>query len=43
MPIPKMMSAAVVENFREPLVMRELLVPMPGPGQALVEVMASGV
>ena len=43
MPIPKMMSAAVVENFREPLVMRELPVPMPGPGQALVEVMASGV
>jgi len=43
MPIPKMMSAAVVERFREPLVMRERPVPTPGPGQALVEIMASGV
>ena len=43
MPIQKMMSAAVVEKFREPLVMRELPVPTPGPGQALVEIMASGV
>jgi propanol-preferring alcohol dehydrogenase len=38
-----MMSAAVVERFREPLVMRERPVPTPGPGQALVEIMASGV
>jgi alcohol dehydrogenase, propanol-preferring len=43
MPIPKIMNAAVVEQFREPLVMRELPVPTPGPGQALVEIMASGV
>jgi propanol-preferring alcohol dehydrogenase len=43
MPIPNTMSAAVVERFREPLVMRELPVPTPGPGQALVEIMASGV
>jgi propanol-preferring alcohol dehydrogenase len=43
MPIPKNMNAAVVEKFREPLVMRELPVPKPGPGQALVEIMASGV
>jgi len=38
-----MMSAAVVERFREPLAMRERPVPTPGPGQALVEIMASGV
>src|SRR5271166_88402 len=43
MPIPKTMRAAVVERFREPLVMRELPVPTPGPGQALVEIIASGV
>lgn len=41
MPIPTTMRAAVVEKFREPLVMRELPVPMPGPGQALVEIIAS--
>jgi propanol-preferring alcohol dehydrogenase len=43
MPIPKIMRAAVVEKFREPLVMRELPVPTPGLGQALVEIIASGV
>src|SRR3974390_2973593 len=43
MPISKTMRAAVVENFRAPLVIRELPVPTPGPGQALVEIMASGV
>jgi propanol-preferring alcohol dehydrogenase len=43
MAVPKMMRAAVVEKFREPLVMRELPVPTPGPGQALVEIIASGV
>ncbi|MBZ5572110.1 MAG: alcohol dehydrogenase catalytic domain-containing protein [Acidobacteriia bacterium] len=41
--MPKIMRAAVVERFREPLVMRELPVPTPGPGQALVEIIASGV
>jgi D-arabinose 1-dehydrogenase-like Zn-dependent alcohol dehydrogenase len=35
MPIPKTMSAAVVEKFREPLAMRELPVPTPGPGAGL--------
>jgi propanol-preferring alcohol dehydrogenase len=43
MAIPKTMKAAVVEKFRGPLVMQELPVPAPGPGQALVEIMASGV
>ena len=43
MPIPKTMQAAVVEKFGEPLVVRELPVPQPGPGQALVEISASGV
>jgi hypothetical protein len=37
MSIPKTMRAAVVEKFREPLVLREIPVPMPGPAQALVE------
>jgi NADPH:quinone reductase-like Zn-dependent oxidoreductase len=37
------MNAAVVEQFHKPLVMRELTVPTPKPGQALVEIMASGV
>src|SRR5215468_10625557 len=41
--IPKTMKAAVVEKFGEPLVVREVPVPEPGPGQALVEVVASGV
>ena len=43
MPIPKTMQAAVVEKFREPLVVREVPVPTPGPGQVLVEIIASGV
>jgi alcohol dehydrogenase, propanol-preferring len=43
MPIPRIMRAAVVEKFCEPLVMRDLSVPMPGPGQVLLEIMASGV
>jgi len=37
------MQAAVVEKFGEPLVVREVSVPQPGPGQALVEIFASGV
>jgi propanol-preferring alcohol dehydrogenase len=41
--IPRMMEAAVVEKFGQPLTIRELPVPTPGPGQALVEVIASGV
>jgi alcohol dehydrogenase, propanol-preferring len=43
MAIPKSMQAAVVEKFGEPLVLKEVPVPTPGPGQALVEIMASGV
>jgi propanol-preferring alcohol dehydrogenase len=41
--MPKTMKAAVVEKFGQPLVVREVPVPTPGPGQALVEVMATGV
>jgi propanol-preferring alcohol dehydrogenase len=37
------MKAAVVEKFGEPLVVREVPVPTPGSGQALVEIIASGV
>ena len=43
MAIPKTMRAAVVEKFGAPLVVREVPVPKPGPGQALVEIIASGV
>src|ERR1700674_2634359 len=37
------MKAAVVEKFGEPLVVREVPIPKPGPGQGLVEVFATGV
>ena len=43
MPTPKTMQAAVVEKFGQPLVVREVPVPKAGPGQALVEIFASGV
>ena len=43
MAIPKTMKAAVVEKFGAPLVVREVPVPIPGPGQALVGIIASGV
>jgi propanol-preferring alcohol dehydrogenase len=43
MSVPKTMKAAVVEKFGAPLVVREVPVPAPGPGQALVEIIASGV
>ena len=43
MPNTKTMKAAVVEKFGQPLVVREVPIPSPGPGQALVEVVASGV
>ena len=39
--IPKRMRAAVVEKFREPLQIREVPVPSPGPGQALIQIMAT--
>ena len=41
--IPETMRAAVVEKFREPLQIREVPVPSPGPGQALVQIVATGV
>src|SRR5512140_1831494 len=37
------MRAVVVEKFREPLQIREVPVPSPGPGQALVQIVATGV
>jgi len=37
------MKASVVEKFGAPLVIREVPVPTPGPGEALVEIVASGV
>jgi len=37
------MKAAVVNRFRQPLEMREVPVPSPGPGQALVQIIATGV
>src|ERR1700687_1397820 len=43
MAIPKTMQAAVVEQFGKPLVVQEVPVPTPGPGQALVEIIACGV
>jgi alcohol dehydrogenase, propanol-preferring len=43
MAIPKTMQAAVVEEFGKPLVIQEVPVPTPGPGQALVEIIATGV
>jgi propanol-preferring alcohol dehydrogenase len=41
--MPKTMKAAVVEEFGKPLVIREVPIPSPGPGQALVEIIATGV
>jgi D-arabinose 1-dehydrogenase-like Zn-dependent alcohol dehydrogenase len=41
--IPKTMKATVVEKFRQPLQIREVPVPTPGAGQALVKIMATGV
>jgi propanol-preferring alcohol dehydrogenase len=39
----KLMRAAVAEKFGDPLVLRELPIPEPGPGQILVRIVASGV
>ena len=41
--IPKMMRAAVVDKFREPLQIRDVPVPAPGPGEALIQIIATGV
>ena len=43
MAIPRTMKAAVVEKFGAPLVVREVPIPKPGPGQALVEISRRGV
>ncbi|HWA48933.1 MAG TPA: alcohol dehydrogenase AdhP [Dongiaceae bacterium] len=39
----KTMKAAVVRAFRQPLVIEDLPVPTPGPGEVLVKIMATGV
>ena len=39
----KTMHAAVVEQFGQPLVLREIAIPLPGPGQILVKTEACGV
>jgi propanol-preferring alcohol dehydrogenase len=39
----KTMRAAVVRAFREPLTIEERPIPTPGPGEVLVQVVASGV
>jgi propanol-preferring alcohol dehydrogenase len=39
----KTMKAAVVEAFGKPLVIREVPIPTPGPGQALIQILATGV
>jgi len=39
----KTMKAAVVRAFGQPLVIEEIAVPMPGPGQILVKIAACGV
>ncbi len=41
--MPQTMKAAVVHAFGEPLRLEEVKVPMPGPGQILVKIAASGV
>jgi alcohol dehydrogenase, propanol-preferring len=41
--VPQTMMAAVVDKFRQPLQIREVSVPSPGPGQALVQIIATGV
>jgi propanol-preferring alcohol dehydrogenase len=39
----KTMKAAVVREFGKPLVIEEVAVPAPGPGQILVKIAATGV
>jgi alcohol dehydrogenase, propanol-preferring len=41
--LPKLMKAAVVEEFGKPLVIKEVPVPEPGYGEVLVKVITSGV
>jgi propanol-preferring alcohol dehydrogenase len=39
----KTMKAAVVSEFGKPLAIEEVLIPTPGPGEALVKIIATGV
>ena len=41
--MPQIMKAAVVREFRKPLVIEEVPVPQPGPGQVVVRIAATGV
>jgi propanol-preferring alcohol dehydrogenase len=41
--MPKKMQAAVVEQFKKPLVLKECDLPAPGPGQILIKTEACGV
>jgi len=41
--VPTTMQAAVVENFGKPLTLKELPIPVPGPGQILIRTEACGV
>ncbi len=41
--MPKTMKAAVVDRFGQPLTVREVPIPTPGPGEALVKIVATGV
>jgi alcohol dehydrogenase, propanol-preferring len=43
MAIKRTMRAAVVEKFGQPLIVKDVPVPTPGPGQALIEIFATGV
>jgi len=41
--MPELMKAAVVHSFGKPLVIEEIPVPTPGPGDVLVKIVATGV
>jgi propanol-preferring alcohol dehydrogenase len=41
--MPELMKAAVVHSFGKPLVIEEIPVPTPGPGEVLVKIVATGV
>jgi len=41
--MPRTMKAAVVRQYKKPLVIEEVPVPEPGPGQILVKIAATGV
>ncbi|CAK7214722.1 hypothetical protein SBRCBS47491_002246 [Sporothrix bragantina] len=43
MALPKTYKAAVLENIGSPLVVKDLELQMPGPGEVLVKILASGV